>query len=234
MLKNKKKITSIIAVVMALLVIIGVFIILSDDDKPTVLPDLEEAVGQMVGTSSVIDYDTYIKTYNETSSIDNEILLNQNVTIKEGEDYTFSVKVPECLTSIKMIYKINSDNSGDASCSITINGNRPFREANEFVLKRNWMSGENTGDDRGNEYTVPLIESEEWQTVKLSDSTGFHTEPFKFYFKDGKNKITFTATKGNVELKSIILFPYEASETYEQLSENYSSLSDNDIVPITL
>lgn len=234
MLKNKKKITSIIAVVMALLVIIGVFIILSDDDKPTVLPDLEEVVGQMVGTSSVIDYDTYIKTYNETSSIDNEILLDQNVTIKEGEDYTFSVKVPECLTSIKMIYKINSDNSGDASCSITINGNRPFREANEFVLKRNWMSGENTGDDRGNEYTVPLIESEEWQTVKLSDSTGFHTEPFKFYFKDGKNKITFTATKGNVELKSIILFPYEASETYEQLSENYSSLSDNDIVPITL
>jgi len=234
MLKNKKKITSVTAVVMAILIIVSLFVILFNEDEPTVLPNLEEAVEQMTGTSSVIDYDTYIETYSKTSVIADKIELNQNAVIKEGEQYTLSVDMTESLASIEMIYKVNSDNSGDASCGIAINGSRPFRAATEFVLKRNWLSGENKDDDRGNEYTVPLIENEEWQTVKLNDSTGFHTEPFKFYFKDGRNDITLTATKGNIEIKSIILFPYEKSKTYEQISKNYSSVSDNEIVPITL
>lgn len=234
MLNNKKKITSITAVVLALSIIISIFIIFSDNEKPTVLPNLEETVGQLSGTSSVIDYDSYIKAYNGIPSIDNEISIETDITINEGEEYSLPAELSECLASIKLIYKINANNSSDAACSISLNGERPFREATEFILKRNWLSGNNDSDDRGNEYTVPLVESEGWQTLALTDSTGFHLEPFKFYFEDGKNDLTLTATKGNIELKSIILFPYKQAETYEQISKNYALNTENDIKPITL
>jgi len=233
MLINKKKITSITAVVLSLLIVISIFVILSDEDKPTVLPDLEEVLSQMTGTSSVIDYDTYIQSKVEIPEINKEVVINKNTVIKEGENYTFSVDMSENLASIKVVYKINSDNNGDASCGVEINGKRPFREATEFILKRNWMSGKNKDDDRGNEYTVPLIETEEWQTSVLTDSTGFHSEPFNFHFTNGKNNITLTATKGNIQLKSIILFPYKKAETYKEISKDYSSVS-NDVTPITL
>lgn len=234
MLINKKKITSITAVVLALSIIISIFIIFSDDEKPTVLPNLEETVGQLSGTASVIDYDSYIQAHNGIPSIDNEISIETDITINEGEQYSLSVEASEYLASIKLIYKINANNSSDAACSISLNGERPFREATEFILKRNWLSGKNDSDDRGNEYTVPLVETEEWQTVALTDSTGFHLEPFKFYFEDGKNDLTITATKGNIELKNIILFPYKQAETYEQISKNYTLNTENDIKPITL
>ena len=148
---KKNKILKITAVVLALAIIVTVFsFVFGKEEKIETLPDLENAIGEMTGTSTVMDYDTYLESHKDASAIADEKVLEQNTTIEEGKKYTFKVETEECLTAIGLEYRIKSDNNSDGSVSLEINGERPFREANDLVLKRNWMSNETDGDERGN------------------------------------------------------------------------------------
>lgn len=225
---KKNKILKITAVVLALAIIVTVFsLVFGREEKIEKLPDLGNAIGEMTGTSSVMDYDTYLESHKDASAIAGEKVLEQNTRIEEGKKYTFKVETEECLTAIGLEYRIKSDNNSDGSVSIEINGERPFREANDLVLKRNWMSNETDGDERGNEYTVPLTESEDLQTAVLRDASGFHGAPLNFYFKNGENAVTLISEKGDIELKSIKLFAYEPSKSYKEIKQEYPENNGN-------
>ena len=225
---KKNKILKITAVVLALAIIVTVFsLVFGREEKIEKLPDLGNAIGEMTGTSSVMDYDTYLESHKDASAIAGKKVLEQNTKIEEGKKYTFKVETEECLTAIGLEYRIKSDNNSDGSVSIEINGERPFREANDLVLKRNWMSNETDGDERGNEYTVPLTESEDLQTAVLRDASGFHGAPLNFYFKNGENAVTLISEKGDIELKSIKLFAYEPSKSYKEIKQEYPENNGN-------
>lgn len=223
MTNSKKRIITIISVILSLTILITVFTVLNKDTAPEDLPDLNTVIGQMTGKSSVIEYDTYIEQYSKTPVIGSNLILENNIVIKEGESYTFSAVLSECVAAIRFTYKIKSDNNSDGLCSLEINGERPFREASEFILKRNWKSGETDSDARGNEYTVPLNESSDLQTAFLTDTTGFHPHPLSFHFKDGENRITVISNKGDIELKSLEICKYNESKPYKEVSKGYKA-----------
>jgi len=230
---QKRKIVKISAIVLALALVVVLFSILfGEDEMPTKLPDLNTAVSQMTGTSSVVDYDTYMSAKTDVADIKARQDYSQNVTVKEGESKTFTVDVNESLASLELTYKILADNNTDGSCEIKINGERPFREAAEFVLKRNWLSGENKADDRGNEYTIPLNESNDYMKAVFYDASGLHLTPFKFYLKEGKNEIIVTSNKGDIEIKNIALFKYESVPSYKEVSKNYPKTNNAKTVTI--
>ena len=222
MRENKKKIIKITAFVVVVALVVSVFAFaFGKEEKIPEAPVLENTIGKITDTSSAIDYDTYLASHNKVSAITEEKTIEQNKVIAEGEKFTFKIEMAESLAAIKLCYKIKSNNNSDGSVSIEINGKRPFREAHEIVLKRYWKSGETSGDDRGNEYTVPLTEDEEYHTAILMDTTGFHNAPLNFYFKDGVNEITFISEKNEIELKSVTLFAYASAKSYKEVSEEY-------------
>lgn len=219
---TKKKLISITAIVTAVVVFVTIFsVFLSKTKKPANMPDLNNIIGQINSDTIAIDYDTYISLKSTAKQISETVKIEQSVIVGEGNSKIFTVDVNESLAAVKLTYRILSENNADGSCEIKINGERPFREAAEFVLKRNWLSGENESDDRGNEYTVPLKESDEYITSVLSDASGLHLTPFKFYFKEGINSITVTSNKGDIEIKSIELVKYESVPSYKEVSKEY-------------
>lgn len=235
MANYKKRIIAVTAAVLATVIAITVFAVFQKNKEAyDAFPDLNDAIERMAGTSSAVEYDAYIERYKDVAYISDDITAEQNVVISEGDSFTFAVNINECLASVKMIYKIVSDNDGDGTCSIDINGERPFREAAEFTLKRSWLSADTEKDKRGNEYTVSLNESDEWQSAVLTDNSGLHTEPLCFYFAEGENNITITAAKGSIELKSVMLYCYKPKASYNEISKNYTEGSENNAEAITI
>lgn len=231
---TKRKIIPIIAITIVVVIAVTLFAFVFDrKNVPSSLPDLDNTIGKTNTTSSIIDYDTYKEQYVSAPDLTQEIIIHSNVSISEGDEYSFNVNTEECFASIELEYKVNLDNNSDGSVGVKLNGSTPFREASEFALKRNWLSGETDNDDRGNEYTVPLTETDGWQNGCLRDSTGFHNDPFSFHFEEGINEITLVAKKGSIELKNIILNPYKTTPSYKTISANYpKSVSNVDTITI--
>lgn len=230
----KRKISQITAAVLVIAILATVFVILRDtDDKIEAVTDLESLVGEMQLISSVMDYDTYHTLYAQISEIKEEKSVKAALTVKEGKSVDIEIEAEECVASVELLYKVKSNNNSDGSVTVEINGERPFREAAEMLLKRYWKSGEASLDERGNEYTVPLNETNEMNAAVLRDASGFHCEPFEFYFKNGKNKITLTSQKGDIELKGIRLFRYKSTESYKEVSAAYPK-SNGSVEAITV
>ena len=234
MTRKKGKAIKVLALVLAVVLVAVLFSLLfREEEAPTILPDLNKALTQMAGISNVVDYDTYIALKDEITDIRESKHFPQNLTVEEGKSQTVYVDVDECMASLELTYRIFSDNNADGSCEIRINGEKPFREMSEMVLKRNWISCEAKADERGNEYTVPLTESTEALKTVFYDASGLHLTPFKFHFKEGKNSITITSNKGNIEITDIALFHYEEVASYQEVKKEYQ-YSDKQIQSVTL
>ncbi len=185
------------------------------------LPNLQTAIDNIAVSVGQQDYDTYIASHEGMPLIASSVQCKDHVTIKEGESHTFRVNTSSCMASIRIKYTITAVNDSSASCSVKINGKLPFKEAAEMTLNRDWMSGESDSDDRGNQYTVPLDEGKADKSAMLSDTSGFHTEPFAFAFKNGSNKITVSANRGNIVIKELSLFAYEEAKPYSEVCTTY-------------
>ena len=219
---NKGKTIKISAIVLALVIVAVLFSVFSGDKRiPANSPELDTALSQMTGTKNSIDYDTYISAKDNISDISEKKDFPQNLTVKEGEKNTVSIETEECLASVELTYKIVSDNNSDGSCEIEINGKKPFREASDLILRRNWLSSEGESDSRGNQYSIPLVESKEYAKAVFCDASGFHLIPFKFHFNSGINQITLTSNKGNIVIINISLFKYEPASSYNEVSSKY-------------
>lgn len=225
----KRKITAIVSVVLAAAVICASVILLGGSDRTAdgTLPDLSAVIDQMAAGSDSGDYDSYMLSHGDVEKIGGETVLPLTVTVKEGEDYTLEVSAQSTyIANIQLTYRIISDNNGDGVCSVNINGELPFREANEIKLHRQWSALEPSTDSRGNQCSVVLQESEEYNTEILTDSSGFHSEPLYFCFAEGKNSLTIRSAKGDIELYEIRLFARSAARPYEEVSAGYA---DKDI-----
>lgn len=233
-MKKKNKIVGIISACLVMVVLITVFgSVFKREKSINTKPDLETVIEQMVGTSNTVDYDTYISEYSDIPYIEEETMIPAKAVIAEGQTASFDVNTADCLANIKLSYKIISDNDTDGSCEILINNLRPFKEAAEMPFKRRWYSGDITQDGRGNQYTVPLFENEEHLTTTLYDSTGFHTAPLYFHFNNGKNKISITSNKGDIELVGITLSAPQNAGSYAEISKNYK-VADTALKTITI
>jgi len=142
---------------------------------------------------------------------------------------------------------------------VRIDGTIPYKEARSVELQRTWEDvyilrdeeGEKIGtlpstsedyynkvnndnrffvtDTNGNEKKPEKYMFSEWATSMLYDSTGYASEPLKFYLEAGKHTISFDAIREPVVISSISLKSYEAPISYEEYLAKYNEAGAKDV-----
>ena len=98
---------------------------------------------------------------------------------------------------------------------LTINDKIPFNGADAITLPRVWQNkpwvdenGNVTAkryDNQGNEIRPGQIELPRWEETSISDKLGYITEPYCFYFEEGKNTIRLDSKQEALVLRSLVL-----------------------------
>ena len=98
---------------------------------------------------------------------------------------------------------------------LTINDKIPFNGADAITLPRVWQdkpwvdeNGNVTAkryDNQGNEIRPGQIELPRWEETSISDKLGYITEPYCFYFEEGKNTIRLDSEQEALVLRSLVL-----------------------------
>lgn len=194
-----------------------------------------------------ISYDEYVTRYKDAVRPNNEIVISGGnfykaskgfETILDYEGYkgsalltqesgsvTFEVDVAEegLYNLLFTYYPIEGKNS-EIEREIYINDELPFKGANYIEFYRKWKSESIiTTDSRGNDVRPKQIEAPEWISEYAMDSERFETNPFRFFFKKGKNTITIVSTKEPMLLASITLKQEEEIIPYSDYMINNTS-----------
>ena len=124
----------------------------------------------------------------------------------------------------------------DAVRTLEVDGKVPFREANKISFHGIWKDRtEDAIYNRvGDEIRPKQIPVLKWRTVRLTDSTGFYSEPFKFYFSTGTHSIRLNYVSGSMYVGAVRLVVPEKISTYQEVvgkyeAEGYKPAKENQI-----
>lgn len=127
---------------------------------------------------------------------------------------------------------------------ILIDGKVPFSEARSVEFSKIWTykysdledgdslrEGYASGkyswtfaqDSGGNELRPEAVQSPEWCTVDITDSSGYHNGALEFYFEAGEHTIAFEAVREPMLLKTITLAPVDKLPTYAEVKAEYEA-----------
>lgn len=146
--------------------------------------------------------------------------------VKTGEEgfIEWKVKVDTPgLYQIKIEYYPVEGRGASIERELWLNGELPFFEASQLIIKRIWTDGGPVRrDNRGNDIRPRQVETPFWRELYLADyNTGYYPEPFHFYFHAGENTIRFTAVKEPLVIGSITLCQKKAIPTYEEYLQDH-------------
>lgn len=113
---------------------------------------------------------------------------------------------------------------------VEINGEVPFSGADAIAFQRVYTDEkEPSTDNQGNEIRATQVEdpNRSWIPAYLEDSTGYQTEPYRFYLKAGKNKIRLTGINEKLVIRKLVVGNQKATPTYEEYAQNNSGTTNN-------
>ncbi len=142
----------------------------------------------------------------------------QNVVYTSDRAYTsWKVNVPQAgMYAVQIEYLTVESRGVDVERALYINDVLPFAGADTLCFSRLWTDGgEVRKDNQGNEIRPTQVEKYEYQTAFCRDDMGYETEPYRFYFEQGENKLSFKAVNEPVIIRSITLLPVAPHQTYE-------------------
>ena len=121
----------------------------------------------------------------------------------------WTVMVPQNgLYRLSLGYYPYEGNGGDIELELAIDGSSPFSEAQKFVFTRLFQDENETPaqDNQGNDLRSAQVEIKQWMTEPFSDSEGYQSEPYSFYFEKGTHTIRLGAVKEPLALREICLY----------------------------
>ena len=105
----------------------------------------------------------------------------------------------------------------DVERELYINDVMPFAGADTLRFSRLWVDGgEVRKDNQGNEIRPSQKEKYEYQTAFCKDDMGYETEPYRFYFAKGENKLSFKGANEPMIIRSIKLMPVTQRPAYAE------------------
>ncbi|HQD18409.1 MAG TPA: extracellular solute-binding protein [Bacillota bacterium] len=134
------------------------------------------------------------------------------------------VNVPQAgLYNIELMYYPVQGKGITVEREITINGEELFEGADQLAFHRMWTdSGPFLVDVQGNEIRPAQVETPRWRTVYLSDPLGYELKPYKFYFREGENKIRLTSITEPMAIAYLRLCQAEEPKPYSELANEYA------------
>jgi ABC-type glycerol-3-phosphate transport system substrate-binding protein len=165
-----------------------------------------------------------ITAYNEETARGVSLIENYEGygTALKTTDYSFvefEIDVPEAgLYTLAFDYFPIASRGIDIERAVYINGEVPFLGAELITFYRIWgdAPGGVRKDNQGNEIRPSQVEHPRWEHSFFTDSQGYFTEPYRFYFEAGKNTITLEAINEPMALKNFTLVPVRELPTYAE------------------
>ncbi len=135
----------------------------------------------------------------------------------------WEIEIPESgFYNIEIKYFPLEGRGGDIERAILINDKIPFEGAKFLEFPRVWTDEyEYRIDNQGNHIRPPQKEIFIWQTRCLEDSMGYSSEPYKFYFEKGVNKVRFVSRREPMALAYLKFFQYNSPLPYETVVREY-------------
>lgn len=145
---------------------------------------------------------------------------------------TWDVSIPATAKyAIKFEYSFKENgNSSAIERKFRLDGEYPFKGARYLSLTKVWKDAleENADgnlafkeDVNGNQSRPEKYLDPEWQTYYMCDSEGYYVKPYEIVFEKGEHTISLEATREDMVIKTITLYPYEELPTYEDVLKEY-------------
>lgn len=243
-IKSKKVIIPIVIV----LVVVAVFVIMNNKNSGAIIDhsgkykgvDLNTADAEGIGRSDtytkylqkdeyknattpsgVIDVD--LMGYKEAKNANEVSVGNESKVLQMEEDgyAEWVVNIPEAgFYNLYTEYYPVEGRGISIEREVKINGVIPFSGADAIDFKRVYSDGgEVKTDNQGNEIRPSQVENPVWQNVYFSDATGYQKEPYKFYFKKGKNTIRLTGVNEPFAIRKLVIKNKPETSTYENYAK---------------
>ncbi len=212
---------------------------------------------QVSGLERTGTYKEYLDSHADAQFPGDEIVVDVTAYTSEGDVRTAdaaeiaSYKNSENISSAvftelnsKLSYDVNVTNPGfynlyieyavpvshgvPAERSIIINDVIPFEDAQNISLTRIWKDGgEKKVDNQGNEIRPSQVEEFSWQSTLISDDRGYESEPYKFYFNAGSNKITIGGENEPLLIGALKLVPVSKGYSYADYTRDNAGKANN-------
>ncbi|NMA83326.1 MAG: extracellular solute-binding protein [Epulopiscium sp.] len=162
--------------------------------------------------------------------------LNQQISLTSFEDrdnvfiwskeipfIQFEIEIPETgLYQIEMEYFMMQESSNEGVRSILINNQHLFIESNNLSFPRIFKdANEPVINSLGDETRPSQVEVPGWRRIRLMDSTGMVTAPFKFYLTQGTHHIQLEYIEGSMAISSIAFVECEEILSYQEVKQIY-------------
>ena len=133
------------------------------------------------------------------------------------------VDVPEAgLYQLQMRYLTVESRGVDLERILKINGEVPFKGADQLIFSRLWTDeSAPRQDNQGNDIRPSQKEVFDWQTIYFRDSLGYITDPYLFWFKQGDNIISLEAVSEPMTIGELKLVPPKQPVSYAEYSKQY-------------
>ncbi|WP_274652143.1 extracellular solute-binding protein [Paenibacillus humicola] len=129
------------------------------------------------------------------------------------------------LYNIRIHYYPMEGKSSAIERQFALNGKAPFKGAELLTLDRLWGNRDNAvkRDNRGNDLRPRQVEKPQWQLESFKDSEGYHEDPYLFYFGQGMQRITLTASREPMAIDYIELYQDKAVKSYAEMKSDYQA-----------
>lgn len=189
-----------------------------------ILEDYKEKGYKDASESIEIDLKS-IKTNNDELVTLNEFQGKENVFIwdKSIDFIEFEVDINQSgLFQIEIEYYMMQDSSNPGIRSILIDGENPFIETSNLYFPRMFKDlHEPIENSIGDEVRPSQVEIPGWRKIRLIDTSGMVTEPFRFYLSKGKHTIRMEYVQQQMAISSIKLVPPDEIPTYDEVRQMY-------------
>lgn len=143
----------------------------------------------------------------------------------EESRITWEVNVPEeGFYNLFIDYYPIEGKGNDIEREIYINGELPFDGSQYIEFDRIWKDEtEITRDSRENDIRPKQVEAPRWLQAYVRDSEGYYQKAYQYYFKQGKNTITFVSIKEPMAIGQITLKQEEELTSYAEYAAYYKA-----------
>ena len=217
---------------------------------PVSAENVEKTTTQ-INSSFSSEYVEYIKVHSDkavaSETIDLSVLHfeteSEQISIKDNlvvwndgnGNVTWSFKTTKAgLYNLQVIWKPMSSGV-DISVGIKIDETYPFLDSEKIILSREWknISNDPRTDAQGNEYAQEQVETGEYISTVLRDTSGVSVDPYEFYLSEGVHTLTLVEPEQGLAIQSIKFTAPERVQSYSSASENYDiEVLDADIIKI--
>lgn len=143
----------------------------------------------------------------------------------QDSEVTWEVDVPKAgFYNVYIGYMTVESRGVAAERAVLVNGELPFSDAANITFTRIWKDGgEPKTDNQGNMIRPTQVEEYAWQNAYCRDDMGYITEPYRFYFEQGKNTLTFQAVNEPLVLREVSVRGLQSAVSYEEYIESQNA-----------